>query len=145
MESDYRAAEARWSLISPAAVDSAGLTNLPLGLDEETRYPTFKLDLGHGDLVLFYTDALIEAADPQGRLLGEGGLLAAAWGLDLADSRPSTLGLALLGAVTTHRQGAPAGDDVTLVVARHNAGASPRLSLAQKIDVYAKVFGLRPV
>ena len=52
--------------------------NLPLGLDDETPYHQFAVTLGRGDLVLFYTDALIEAADPSGRLLGEEGLLALA-------------------------------------------------------------------
>jgi phosphoserine phosphatase RsbU/P len=31
--------------------------------------------LGRGDLVLFYTDALTEAADADGRLLGEASFL----------------------------------------------------------------------
>ena len=141
----YRATDGRWSLISPEAGNTTGLTNLPLGLDDATRYPSFNLDLGRGDLVVFYTDAMIEAADPSGRLLGEPGLLEAARQLDLADTRPSTIGPALLKAVARHRQGEAAADDVTLVVVRHNAGASPRLSLAQKVDVYAKVFGLKPV
>jgi hypothetical protein len=30
-------------------------------------------------------------------------------------------------------------------VLHHNASASPRLSIAQKVDVYAKVFGLKSV
>ena len=141
----YRAADGRWSLISPEAGNPGELTNLPLGLDDETRYPTVNLELGRGDLVVFYTDAMIEAADPEGRLLGEPGLLEAARQLELADTRPSAIGPALLKAVAHHRQGAAAADDVTLVVARHNAGPSPRLSLAQKVDVYAKVFGLKRI
>jgi serine phosphatase RsbU (regulator of sigma subunit) len=141
----YRAAEGRWSILAPEVGHRAELTNLPLGLDDATSYPTFELELGRGDLVVFYTDALIEAADPEGRLLGEPGLLAAARGLDLADPRPSTVGPSILEAVAKHRQGHPAADDVTVVVVRHNAGSSPRLSLAQKVDVYAKVFGLKPV
>jgi hypothetical protein len=78
-------------------------------------------------------------------LLGEAGLLAAAQRLDLADTSPSTIEPALLQTVANHRQGQAAADDVTLVVVRHNARSSPRLSLAQKLDVYAKVFGLKPV
>jgi serine phosphatase RsbU (regulator of sigma subunit) len=141
----YRATIGQWSLISQKLGNRTRLTNLPLGLDDETSYATFDLELGRGDLVVFYTDALIEAADPEGRLLGESGLLEMARRLDLADASPSTVGSQLLDAVATHRQGQPAGDDLTLVVVRHNAGPSPRLSLTQKLDVYAKVFGLRPV
>ena len=47
--------------------------NLPLGLDDETEYQNFEVQLGRGDLVVFYTDALIEAADSSGKLLGEAG------------------------------------------------------------------------
>jgi serine phosphatase RsbU (regulator of sigma subunit) len=141
----YRAREGTWSLLVYNPGDDAGVANLPFGLDETSSYHIFDIDLGRGDLLVFYTDALIEAADAQGRLLGESGLLEAARRLDLADSRPSTLGPALLEAVAAHRQGQSADDDVTLIVLRHNAGPSPRLSVGQKIDVYAKVFGLKPV
>ena len=71
----YRAADGEWSLLAPKTEDDAGVANLPLGLDEMTRYRLFDLELGRGDLLVLYTDALIEAADVEGRLLGEGGLL----------------------------------------------------------------------
>jgi serine phosphatase RsbU (regulator of sigma subunit) len=141
----YRAGTGRWSFLSPMTDDGAGVANLPLGLDDATRYPTFDVDLARGDLLVFYTDAITEAADDAGRLLGEAGLIEAARRLDLSDATPSTVGLALLEAVARHRRGAAADDDLTLVVIRHNAGASPRLTLAQKVDVYAKVFGLKRV
>jgi hypothetical protein len=34
---------------------------------------------------------------------------------------------------------------MTLIVIQHNAADSPRLTIAQKVDVYAKVFGMKPV
>src|SRR5262249_21245510 len=115
--------------------------NLPLGLDDETPYHQFAVSLGLGDLVLFYTDALIEAADPSGRMLGEEGLLAIARALDPAD--PGRLGPALLEAVDRHRGGRPADDDTPLVALRHNAQGPRHLSIGEKVDVYAKVFGLK--
>jgi serine phosphatase RsbU (regulator of sigma subunit) len=121
----------------------AGSGNLPLGLDDETSYSQFAIDLGHGDFVLFYTDALLEAADPSGHLLGEEGLIALANGLDLSD--PDRVGPALLAAVDAHRGGRPADDDVTLLSLHHNATGPRRLSVGEKIDVYAKVFGLKAV
>jgi serine phosphatase RsbU (regulator of sigma subunit) len=143
----FRAADARWSLISKrdSGDAGAGLANLPLGLDDETSYPTVELPLGRGDIIVFYTDALVEAADHEGRLLGESGLLELGRRLELADRSPASIGGALLAAVANHRQGQPAADDVTIVVVRHTAGPSPRLTLSQKVDVYAKVFGLRSV
>ena len=46
----------------------------PLGLDDETPYNQFSVTLGRDDLVLFYTDALIEAAEPLGPAARRGGL-----------------------------------------------------------------------
>jgi serine phosphatase RsbU (regulator of sigma subunit) len=138
-----RATDGQWSLLSSG--DGADKGNLPLGLDDETTYQNVELELGRGDVVVFYTDALIEAADAAGALLGEHGLLDAARGLELVDRNPATIGKALLQAVARHRYPAPADDDLTLVVLHHNAAGSPRLSLGQKVDVYAKVFGLKSI
>jgi serine phosphatase RsbU (regulator of sigma subunit) len=139
----YRTFDHSWSLLSEEKGVAAG--NLPLGLDEQTKYRSFDVQLNQGDLVVFYTDALTEAADHTGKLLGESGLLEVARGLDLADARPAAIGGALMEIVARHRGTVSAEDDITLVVLHHNAAASPRLSLAQKVDVYAKVFGLKAV
>ncbi len=140
-----RATDGEWSLLAPVASDEAQSGNLPLGLDDETRYRMFDVALGRGDLLMFYTDALIEAADSEGRLLGESGLLEKARRLDPTDRSPAAIGPALLEAVASYRGLRPADDDETLIVIHHNAAASPRMSLAQKLDVYAKVFGLKHV
>jgi serine phosphatase RsbU (regulator of sigma subunit) len=141
----FRAADGTWSLFIPEAAGPGQLANLPLGLDDETHYGATRLKLGRGDLVVFYTDALIEAADGAGQLLGEAGLLEAARRLDPPSGSPDAIGRALLDSVARHRGQRPAEDDVTLVVLYHNASHSPRLTLGQKVDVYAKVFGLKPV
>jgi phosphoserine phosphatase RsbU/P len=141
----YRAGERTWSLISQELADHDGAANLPLGLDDQTSYQTFDILLGASDLLAFYTDALSEAADPAGKLFGETGLLEAARGLDLTDPRPSTIGPVLLECVSRHRGHRSAEDDVTLVVLHHNALPTPKLNLGQKIEVYAKVFGLKPI
>ena len=48
---------------------------LPLGVVEPARYPQFGVRLRRDDLVLIYTDSLIEARSSQGRQLGVKGLL----------------------------------------------------------------------
>jgi sigma-B regulation protein RsbU (phosphoserine phosphatase) len=136
----YRAATGDWSTLDQEAGGSSGPTNLPLGLDDETPYDQFSIPLGKDDLVVVYTDALTEAADPSGALLGENGLLSIARGLDPAD--PAQVGPGLLAGVERHRAGQPPDDDVTLLVLHHNAGGPKRLSVGEKLDVYAKVFGL---
>jgi serine phosphatase RsbU (regulator of sigma subunit) len=139
----YRAMDRQWSLLEQQPDDLGSAANLPLGLDEETSYRMFDVELGRGDLAIFYTDALSESADPQGQLLGQAGLLQMARALDMTGPDPAQIGSALLRSVALHRLGASADDDVTLVVLYHNASASPRLSVSQKLDVYAKVFGLK--
>lgn len=141
----YRADDGTWSVLVPDLQGQGTLENLPLGLDDETQYGDARVLLGRGDLVIFYTDALIEAADEAGRLLGESGLLEAARRLNVSGSSPVAIGTSLLEAVARHRGQAPADDDVTLVVLHHNASPSPRLTVVEKLDVYARVFGLRPV
>jgi phosphoserine phosphatase RsbU/P len=141
----FNEATGTWSLLAPrnGGPDDGG--NLPFGLDEETRYQLFELTLARGDRVVFYTDALIEAADAAGKLLGEAGLLDAAGRLDAAEKSPGEIGAGLLRQVDRHRGCAQAGDDVTLIVLHHRATGPRRLSVGQKVDVYAKVFGLKPI
>lgn len=141
----FRAAEGTWSALVQDNGGGARYENLPLGLDEETRYGAARLKLGRGDLVVFYTDALVEAADETGQLLGESGLLEAARGLDTSACSPASIGTALLEAVARHRGQRPAEDDVTLVILHHNASPSPRLTVGEKLDVYARVLGLKAV
>ena len=135
----YKASEGAWSVLDRQA-DEAG--DLPLGLDDDSPYHQFAVTLGRGDVVLFYTDALTEAADPDGHMLGEAGLLALASAADPHDQR--RLGPDLLAAVGRHRGGLPADDDVTLLAVAHNASGPRRRTLAEKAEVYAKVFGLKP-
>jgi sigma-B regulation protein RsbU (phosphoserine phosphatase) len=134
----YRAEAGRWELMT----EGAGLAgNLPLGIDDETSYRQFAVELGRGDVVLLYTDALTEATDLDGRMLGEDGMLDLVRGLDVSD--PERLGSALISGVQAHRGGRPADDDTTLLALLHNADGPRRASLAEKLDVYAKVFGLK--
>lgn len=140
----YRAQTGAWSLMThetTGSIDSP--SNLPLGIDEEMNYDQSAVKLDTGDVVIFYTDALMEAPSPSGAMLGEEGLLQIARGVDRSD--PARLGRALVEAVARHRGGVEADDDVTLLVLHHNGGPPRRASIAEKVDVYAKVFGLKRV
>ena len=138
----YHAETRSWSILAPETVNQRA-ANLPLGIDDQTPYDQFAVALGTGDVVVVYTDALIEAHDGEGNMLGEEGLRAIAAKLD--PTNPSQLGPALLAGVEHHRGGLTADDDVTLVVLRHTAEGPKRLSPGEKLDVYAKVFGLKSV
>ncbi|HWE37325.1 MAG TPA: PP2C family protein-serine/threonine phosphatase [Isosphaeraceae bacterium] len=140
----FRAATREWSILTPAAGEPVVGANLPLGLDDETPYDLFTIPLGAGDVVLLYTDALTEAGADAGAMLGEAGLLDLARSLDPAD--PRRLGPDLLAAIADRLGGHPLDDDdVTLLALHHNAGPPRHASLAEKLDVYAKVFHLKPV
>jgi sigma-B regulation protein RsbU (phosphoserine phosphatase) len=51
------------------------VANLPLGIIEPTEYRQFAAKLEMGDMVIIYTDAMTEARNPAGEILGERGLL----------------------------------------------------------------------
>ncbi len=134
----YQAKTGTWGLLDQEVSEPG---NLPLGIDDETAYHQFAVNLGRGDLVVFYTDALSEASDASGTMLTEEGLLDIARSLKIEE--PQRVGSAMITRIREHRGGLPLDDDTTLIVLFHNAGGPRRLSLAEKLDVYAKVFGLK--
>ncbi len=141
----YRADRGRWQLLESTceACDDAGPADLPLGVISGTDYRQFAVTLGQDDLVMLYTDSLTEAADPQGRQLGEQGLLALAQCIDAAD--PEHAGRMLLDAVAAHRAGAMADDDVTLLTIHHNGEDPPSPPLGERLMAMAKMLGILPV
>jgi phosphoserine phosphatase RsbU/P len=140
----YRATTGRWSFVDADQKDEQGaLTNLPLGIEDSTYYPQVKLSLGTGDLVLIYTDALTESSGPGGEMLGEQGLLDVVQTIDAAN--PRAMSAVLVDRLERFRGGRPADDDATFLLLHHNASHPRRLSVRQKLDVYAKVFHLKQV
>jgi sigma-B regulation protein RsbU (phosphoserine phosphatase) len=108
-----------------------GISNLPLGIIGKTDYPQFATRLEPGDVVVTYTDALIESADAHGNQLGEQGLLGIVRALDGLEE-PERLGRRILQAVAAFRGGKEADDDESLMVLCHTGtnppdGAWPRL------------------
>jgi serine phosphatase RsbU (regulator of sigma subunit) len=136
----YRASTGRWEWLDRKN-EEAG--NLPLGLDDESTYEQFAVQLGRGDIVLVYTDALTEADNATGHLLGEGGLIDMARALDPDD--PGRLGSMLIDAIGRYRGERAQDDDVTLLTLAHDGGGPRHPSLSERLDVYAKVFGLKSV
>ncbi|MCG8599080.1 MAG: serine/threonine-protein phosphatase, partial [Verrucomicrobiales bacterium] len=73
----YRAKSRRWSVLGmdPSDETSEATADLPLGIADDAGYQQVDITFGVGDLLLLYTDALIESRGPDGRMLGVGGLL----------------------------------------------------------------------
>jgi serine phosphatase RsbU (regulator of sigma subunit) len=108
-----------------APADSSGPSDLPLGVLDQTSYSRASLTLDRGDLLLLYTDALIETLLPDGTLLGQQGLLATVRTLNPAD--PAQLAKSLAAEVDRLHQGPP-DDDATILLVRPNS-LRPRGSL----------------
>jgi serine phosphatase RsbU (regulator of sigma subunit) len=143
----YRARERRWEIFDESAPDvlkpgdarQTGISNLPLGIITPTNYPQFATKLELGDIYISYTDALIEAKSPDGRQLGEQGLMQLVQGLDVTD--PARIGPAVLDAIGAHRAGAPSDDDTTLLVLYHN-GTNPPDGVWPRVKALGRLVGI---
>ena len=140
----YHSASDQWTFVDANEQERSGrMANLPLGIDNSTSYPQVTLDLNPGDIVLLYTDALTELADSKGEMLGEQGLRRLVESICASDA-PS-MARELVAALDRRRDGRAADDDATFLLLVHKTYHPKRLSIGQKLDVYAKVFGLKRV
>jgi hypothetical protein len=111
--------------------DTGLLANLPLGIDVDVPdYEELSLTLDVNDLVLCYTDALIESRDESGELLCESGLLDMVRRLDLKE--PEHLIRDLTDRISQRQAGQTVEDDVTILLFRAN-GLAPRVPLRDKL------------
>lgn len=137
----YRAETRTWQRLCPDLPECAHrLANLPLGVIAPTQYEQFAVELAKGDVVLIYTDSFIEARSPEGRLLGEQGLLEIVSTLDPTD--PIAFREALMRAVEAYRDHAPAEDDMTLLLLVHNGADPPWPGLGETLRSIGKMMRL---
>ena len=128
----WRAATKKWGFLeqkSPAAENSSP-GNVPLGVLDLTDYDQFDVRLKVGDLVLCYTDSLIEARDAAGQMLGPQGLLELVRSLDASDTGQLTSNL--LAAVEKRCGQQLCDDDVTVLLFRPN-GLAPNTPIKERI------------
>ncbi len=147
----YSARDKRWLLLdqdSPGNLardhaKDAGVGNLPLGIIAETNYPQFAIRLNPGDIVITYTDALIESADANGRALGEQGLLRLAQQLDPAtpEHPPENLDSELAKLVADYRGGKPSDDDTSILALYHTGSNPPKMALGERLKVLGRMVG----
>lgn len=136
----YRATRGQWEYLelrratkvssfakpgSSSSSSNAPVSNIPLGIIDVTRYQQFEVTLDPGDLVLCYTDSLIESLDADGELLGLDGLIRIARSRDAGE--PLKLIPSLLAAVRAEHAGNLEDDDVTVLLFRPTGtgGAGP--------------------
>ena len=138
----WRAEAREWRILTHDIEEAAeSAANLPLGIIEPTEYHQFGIPLGVGDRVLLYTDSLVEARAPGGRMLGEIGLLALA--REVADAgNDSTLVERLVERVRLFADDVDFNDDVTAMLLCHNGADPPRQTIGEKIRVLGKMMGI---
>lgn len=95
------------------ALDRAG--GLPLGITSDVVYDEAVQQLQPGDQIVFYTDGVTEASNPEGKLFGTDRLDHV---LENCALQASALLDSVLAAVEEFANGHPADDDRTLIVAR---------------------------
>ena len=95
-------------------VETLKLVGFPLGLYDDLTYEEWSLVLDPGNILVFHSDGLSEAPDPEGRQFGTerlSSLLMASAALS-----PGEIADRMLGEVNEFTHGAPVQDDRTLVV-----------------------------
>jgi phosphoserine phosphatase RsbU/P len=133
----FRRAASTWRYLdAEQGTESAEIENIPLGIMGEAAYEQFKVDLDKDDLVLCYTDSLIESECRDGTLLGDERLLELVRSLPSGD--PSHLIHSLLAKMAVY--GATFNDDVTLLLMR-STGRSRGAGFFKRLAAQLKFLG----
>ena len=93
-----------------------GAGGIILGILPMAVYQEARTTLNPGDILVLFSDGVTEAADPSDEEYGEERL--AALVASMKDRRSDEIVEAIHNAVIAFTQGAPAADDITVVVAR---------------------------
>lgn len=115
-----------------------GRVNLPIGMHPATRYEPMEVALGPGDVILFYSDGMTEATDPDGRMFETDSLAEALGGCAHLD--PRTIAERLRDLVTSYAGESGLSDDLTCVVAKVAGGPE-----TARLDLPAEMASLKPV
>jgi serine phosphatase RsbU (regulator of sigma subunit) len=107
----WRQAAKTWQYLD---IEATGGENIPLGIMGDAAYEQFKVELQAGDLILCYTDSLVEAVCRDGSLLGAERLLELIQAVPAADAGHVIHHLLAKMSVF----GATFNDDVTMLLSR---------------------------
>jgi sigma-B regulation protein RsbU (phosphoserine phosphatase) len=117
----YRSGMQEWALLQEEIPYSREIADLPLGIIPGTSYTQGAVQLEPGDLLLLYTDGIIESLNERRERLGLDGLLELA--SHVRGGSAAHAGGAIMEAVARFRGAGPATDDET-VVALHRRSRS---------------------
>ena len=88
-----------------------------VGAFSDAEYLRGETRLSPGDLVVLFSDGVVEAEDPQGCEFGDRGIIDAV--AAVRDRAPTEILAAVLDAVRTFTRGAPLRDDLTAMVVQY--------------------------
>jgi serine phosphatase RsbU (regulator of sigma subunit) len=114
-----KAGDHRWE---PLKVD-CHTDDMPLGITETAKYTQLDIPVNSGDLVLCYTDGVMESLDADGHQLGVSGLCSLL--NELPADRPELMLPKLVEQITARADGGDHEDDVTLLLYRITDRAIP--------------------
>jgi len=146
----FRAESDAWYLLETVSIDDhltsvpevTGVPNIPLGVLASTPYRQFSVHLARGDIVVLYTDSLIESKAPDGSRLGSDGLLDLVRCMDASEF--ADIVDSIRSAIAGFRHGLAADDDETVIVIHHNAADPPPLSMRDRLRMLGWMMGVRP-
>jgi sigma-B regulation protein RsbU (phosphoserine phosphatase) len=111
-------------LVRGGALQTLDGTGLPLAMIDFGTYEEAVRPFGPGDLLILYSDGVTEAQNRQDQY-GEERLRARVLTLAAGSAGAAQIGEALLADVSAFTRGAPAADDVTIVVVRRLDAGMP--------------------
>jgi phosphoserine phosphatase RsbU/P len=103
-------------------VDHIDADGLPIGIEESAAYPSRDVSFPAGSTLLFYTDGVVEAINPEGSEFGDERLEAVARELlpagGAGGEEPAALLQQILARLDLFVAGAPQHDDITMLLCR---------------------------
>jgi sigma-B regulation protein RsbU (phosphoserine phosphatase) len=134
----YRTGEKKWSILEMSSDDERTPQNIPLGIIDIADYEQFDVELDVGDVILCYTDALIESKNSDGEFIGEAGLLGIAETIDLPPGEAFIQ--TLLAKIVERNAKNLSEDDVTVLLLQPNT-LRPRITRRDKLGAMLRMIG----
>ncbi|TWU31326.1 PP2C family protein-serine/threonine phosphatase [Novipirellula artificiosorum] len=119
----YRKASGVWSELSEKNEPAEGIADIPWGVCNEAAYFQQDIQLGPGDMVLSYSDAVSESEDANGQQLGCEGVLRMV--ADLNSDQPADLISAILQRIGQIDVRSLERDDTTILLCEATGSRTP--------------------
>jgi sigma-B regulation protein RsbU (phosphoserine phosphatase) len=107
--------------------------SLPLGVREDVTTRTAEVELKEGDTIVYLSDGIVEAQDPEGDPFGFEQLESLL--TQTTERSPTVIRDAILQAVTRHSGTRPADDDRTIMIIRFDSLLSPYKTVDESASV----------